>query len=138
MNIRTYHRLDYPHIKRLYETPGTFGGQFDEARDAQERLDALADSKPGSILVAEHEGAIVGTVTIFEDGRECWLYRFAVIPEYEQIVEELYRVATKMCREWGHQQLLVYAPAGDKKFEERYVGLGLTKGNDYTAYWAEL
>lgn len=138
MKTRPYNPLDYPHIKKLYETPGTFGGQFDEARDTQERLDTLADSKPGSILVAEEGDEIIGTVTIFEDGRECWLYRFAVLAEHDEATKVLYHAAVATCRDWGHEQLLVYAPAGNQMFEERYARLGLNKGNDYTVYWVDI
>jgi predicted N-acetyltransferase YhbS len=137
MNIRNYNpETDYPSIKALLNAENTFGGQFDEARDTKQRLDALEVSKPGSILVAAADGKIVGTVTLFEDGRSAWLYRFAVQPENEtEITKLLNENALNTMKERGHTQVLVYAPQGDQHFEDRYEELGFNKGNNFTAYW---
>ncbi len=140
MNIRNYNpETDYQGIEALLNAEGTFGGQFDEARDTKERLDVLEASKPGSILVAEDEGKIVGTVTLFEDGRSAWLYRFAVQQENEsEITELLNEKALETMKDLGHTQVLVYAPQGDEHFEDRYTSLGFNKGNDFTAYWQDI
>ncbi|MBI4121266.1 MAG: hypothetical protein HY457_03355 [Parcubacteria group bacterium] len=132
---RNYRLEDYAAVAILYKDSSTYGGQFDEARDALERLQKLVEEKPDAILVAEDEGVIVGTVTLFEDGRSAWLYRFAVKGEGLDIVNALYERAAQILKLKGHTQVLVYAPVGDKKFEERYGALGFTKGHDYTAYW---
>ena len=140
MNIRNYNpETDYPGIESLLKTENTFGGEFDEARDIKERLDALEASKPGSILVAEDEEKIVGTVTLFEDGRSAWLYRFAVQSKNEtEITKLLNERALETMRERGHTQVLVYAPQGDQHFEDRYTSLGFNKGNEFTAYWQDI
>jgi len=140
MNIRNYNpETDYQGIETLLNSEGTFGGQFDEARDTKERLDDLEVSKPGSILVAEDDEKIVGTVTLFEDGRSAWLYRFAVQQENEtEITKLLNEKALNTMKERGHTQVLVYAPQGDQHFEERYVELGFNKGNNFTAYWQDI
>lgn len=137
--VRTYKNEDYPAIETLYKEGTTFGGQFDEARDSREKLDNLSSKKPEAILVAELEGEVVGTVSLFEDGRAAWLYRFAVIEEEKnQVAKSLYKEAVLVFKKWGHSEVLVYAPAGDNHFAERYSELGFTKGLDYTAYFAQL
>lgn len=140
MNIRPYSPdTDYPGVERLYKLPNTFGGQFDTARDSKEKLDDLIRIKPNSILVAEEDDVIVGTVTIFEDGRSAWVYRFAVQRENEfEIASALWNEARRIAKEMGHSQILVYAPAGDADFEKRYAHLGFNKGSDFTAYWQDL
>ncbi len=140
MNVRPYNPdTDYVHIERLYKLPNSFGGQFDEARDVKEKLDALIDGKPGSILVATEGDAVVGTITLFEDGRSAWLYRFAVEKECElEIASALWTEAKKIMKQLGHSQILVYAPLGDSDFEKRYTSLGFNKGGDFTAYWQNL
>lgn len=139
MEVRFYTSEDYSEIEKLYKESSTFGGQFDEARDTKERLDVLISKKPKSILVAEDMGRIVGTVTLFEDGRSAWLYRCAVLFDYEKLVIPLLVTRAKeVLKESGHTQVLVYAPAGDPHFEERYTNVGFTKGNDFTAYWQDL
>lgn len=123
----------------LYKTSETYGGQYDEARDTAERLRSLFEQKPDAILVAEDDGSIVGTVTLFEDGRSAWLYRFAVQIKNEEVIsKELSQRALLILKEKGHTQVLVYAPAADPHFKDRYTTLGFIKGNDFTAYWQDI
>lgn len=140
LTIRPYNVADYSHVVQLYKDSSLYGGQYDDARDSEAQLAKLSASKPEAILVAEtstHD--IVGTVTLFEDGRAAWLYRFAVARENEtHIARALYDRARQICREKGHTQVLVYAPKDDEHFEERYRALGFTKGNDFTAFWMDI
>lgn len=78
MRIRNYQSADYDQLKALYLDSSTFGGQFDEARDASDRLQKKIEADPDAILVAELENKIVGTVSLIDDGRVAWLFRFAV------------------------------------------------------------
>jgi hypothetical protein len=136
ITIRPYNaHLDYEWIVALYRDSDTFGGQYDDARDSEEKLALVADK----ILVAVAEEAIVGTVTIFEDGRAAWLYRFAVDTHYEkEVAPLLYAQAKTMLSELGHTQVLVYAPAWNESFESRYNSLGFQTWSDYTCYWQDI
>lgn len=138
MKIRPYQPTDYEQIKVLLTAPDTYGGVFDEARDSADRLASLEAAKPNSILVAETDRQVVGTVTLFEDGRAAWLYRFAVSRIQEEATRLLKDAAVAELQARGHTQVLVYAPQGDQHFEDRYAALGFTKGTDFTAYWQEL
>ena len=139
IKIRNYNLSDYPSIESLYRERSTFGGHFDEARDSASRLDSLVKIKPDSILVAEEDGLILGTVTLFEDTRAAWLYRFAVQKEKEfEVSQLLWNSIKDVARQRGHTQVIVYAPVGDEGFRDRYIKLGFNKGDDYTAYWRDL
>ncbi len=139
INIRNYNSNDYSSIESLYKDSATFGGQFDEARDSKEQIDKLVSDKPEAVLVAEVNGEIGGTVTIFEDGRSAWLYRFAVKKDMEaEVTELLWAKAKEIVKRKGHTQVLVYAPVGNGDFEHRYLNLGFTKGSDFTAYWQDI
>ncbi|MFM2340149.1 MAG: hypothetical protein RLZZ360_785 [Candidatus Parcubacteria bacterium] len=140
MKIRDYNpETDFDAVKSLLCDSSTYGGDFDEARDSKDRIDTLGQQKPGSVLVAELDNEIVGTVTLFEDGRSAWLYRFAVAKTHEDIVTDaLWQAAKEIMRSWGHTQILVYAPAHDAAFSSRYSKLGFTAGNDFTAYWQNI
>ncbi len=139
LNIRPYNpTIDYLAVKSLYLDSATFGGQFDEARDSEDRLRDLIRQKPEAILVAENDSNIVGTVTIFEDGRSVWLYRFAVKNQDMEVTRQLWDYAKEKCKKLGHTQVLVYAPEGNDAFEERYTMIGFTKGGNFTAYWQNL
>ena len=85
------------------------------------------------------DNLIVGTITLFEDGRSAWLYRFAVKKEYEEEATlALWNMAKMIMQSRGHTQVLVYAPANDTNFGERYNNLGFTAGGNYTAYWQDI
>lgn len=138
--IRNYKPSDYQNIADLYKRSELFGGQFDENRDSEESLARKSSEDPESILICELDGRILGTVSLIEDGRVAWLFRFAVIKDvHEQAVTQaLSEKALEILRGRGHKQVLVYAPAGDKGFEERYASLGFEKGNEYTCYWKDI
>jgi predicted N-acetyltransferase YhbS len=138
MLIRNYKTEDYDSVTSLYKDSTTYGGQFDEDRDSKERLDKLVTNKPDAILIAEDNGNILGTITLFEDGRSAWLFRFAVAENSINVARELYVRAVEILKSKGHKQVLVYAPTGNEQFEGRYKELKFNKGDDYTCYWQEL
>ncbi len=141
MNIKIsyYQDSDYEEVLALYNDGKTFGGQYDDARDTKEKLSTLIEMKIWSILVAKIDNRIVGTVTLFEDSRAAWLYRFAVQKENElEISKKLSQEALSILKEKGHSQVLVYAPAENKNFENRYLQLAFNKGGDYTCYWRDI
>jgi hypothetical protein len=135
---RSYQDSDYDNLKALYQHSEWYGGQFDEARDGRERLAAKWASDPESIVVYEKEGSIVGTVSIVDDGRVAMLFRLVVTNNDPTITKELYDYAVKILRKRGHEQVLVYTPVADKPLHNRYEQLGMTRGSDYTCYWAAL
>ena len=140
MIVRGYTPDDYSQVAALYKQPGLYGGQFDEARDAPDRLEAKIKQDPLSILVAEHESRIVGTVSLIEDARVAWLFRFAVenSGNSQAITTVLQARAENILRGRGHQQVLVYPAAGDASLDARYLAAGLRKGQDYTCFWKPL
>lgn len=135
MKIRTYGPSDYEQLKALYLNGSFYGGQFDEARDSEERLNKTGRD---SILVAEDGGVIVGTVSLIDDGRVAWLFRFAVKDNNQETSRALKERAVEVLKSRGHMQVLVYSPMNNEQLDQRYKDLGFNKGGDYTAYWLEL
>ena len=136
MNIRPYVPDDYNVVSDLYKSPG-FGGQFDEDRDSKERLDEQSAKDPNSILVAEQDGKVVGTVSILADKRFAWLMRFVV--RDPRAVDALCGKSYEILKERGHSQVLVYAPANDSSFKILYENLGFREGvQSYDVFWRTL
>jgi hypothetical protein len=136
MDIRSYVPDDYEAIFDLYKSPG-FGGQFDEDRDSKVRLDEQSAKDSNSILVAEQDGAVVGTVSILADKRFAWLMRFVV--RDPRAVEALLNKACEILKNRGHSQILVYAPANDSSFKIFYENLGFQEGlQSYNVFWKPL
>ena len=126
---------DYEKLKQLYEQREWYGGVFDEARDGRERLAKKIADDPEAILVYEQDGELLGTISIIEDGRVAWLYRF-VVPGFDpEISRQLYERATGVLKSRGHREVLIYSTAGECKLDEHYKSLGMTKGGNYTCFW---
>lgn len=138
MQIRNYKPSDYEQLKALYLDASIFGGQFDEARDSEERLKKKIEADPEAILVAEIDGDLVGSVSLIDDGRVAWLFRFAVKDNDLEVAEKLKNQAIEILKGRGHKQVLVYSPAGNSMLDNKYEKLGFSKGDDYTCYWQEL
>ena len=136
--IRSYKAPDYEQLKALYLDGSNFGGQFDEARDAADRLQRKIEADPDAIIVAEQDGKLVGTVSLIDDGRVAWLFRFAVPQDRLDVVQALHDKATALLKERGHAEVLVYTPVGNQDLNSRYEQLGFTKGGDYACYWKGL
>lgn len=139
ISVRPYQPSDYPALKALYESNDTFGGQFDTDRDSEQRINKQIAFDKDSVLVAEKEGKLVGSVSILQNPRLAWLMRFAVAAEYEQeVTQSLFEEASRILKEKGHLQVLVYAAKENGKFRERYLNLGFAEGNSYTSFFREL
>jgi len=139
MIIRSYHDQDYPQVLKLYNQNELYGGQFDKNRDSRKRLKDKILSDHESILVAEDNKQIVGTVSIIDDGRVAWLFRFCVTNDQDKkIAEELFNKARETLKKRGHKQVLVYSPTKIVRLSDRYEMLGFNKGNDYTCFWKDL
>lgn len=120
---------------------GLYGGQFDADRDSVERVNALSTKDPESILVCEDENKIVGTVSLIENGRVAWWFRFAVEDSdtSSEVVQALYDTAAKILKSRGHTQVLIYSPVGNEALNMRYEkSLHFVKGNNFTCFWKEL
>lgn len=134
--IRPYVPADYEAVSELYKVPSLYGGQFDEDRDSKNRLDEQSAKDAESILVAEENGKIVGTVSILADKRFAWLMRFAV--QQPEAITALCDKACAVLKARGHSQVLVYAPT-DSSFKLRYESLGFNGGQQsYDVFWRTL
>lgn len=138
MIIRAYKSSDYNQVASLYKQSHLYGGQFDENRDSSEKLNKLIKADPEAILVAERRDKIIGTVSLIEDGRVAWLFRFAVMQGEDEVTLKLYEEATGILKAREHSQVIVYSPADNKELYKRYESLGFNKGDTYTAFWRDI
>lgn len=138
--VRPYQSGDYDSLKRLYEQGDLYGGQFDPARDAPEKIAAVIAADPQSILMCEKAGEIIGTISLIDNGRIAWLFRFAVEKgdDEKQAAKALHAIACDILKLRGHAQVLVYTPAGNAHLNQRYFDLGMNKGGDYSCFWQGL
>jgi len=140
ITVRNYTNGDYDKVVALYKETEMPGSEFDLNRDSKERLQKRIESDPDSILLAELNGEVVGSVSLIEDGRVAWLFRFRVkeIEGDEEIAEQLLDRAVEALQNKGHHQVLVYTPVGETKFQQRYKNFGFSKGHEYACFWKDI
>jgi len=136
--IRSYQDSDYEKLKELYQHSDWFGGVFDEARDGKKKLADKITDDPESIWVYEKNGELIGSISLIDDGRVAWVFRFVVKDNDSKIAKELYDNALPILKKRGHTQVIAYSPVDDEILGKRYSNLGMTKGNSYTAYWTNI
>jgi hypothetical protein len=136
--IRSYRDADYDQIKELYGHKELYGGVFDKARDSREILASKIKQDPEAILVCDRDGEIVGTLSLIDDGRVAWLYRFIVKGFDPKITKQLYDKASATLKSRGHTQVLVYSDPNSLELQHRYSELGMNRGDNYECYWREL
>lgn len=74
--IRAFRESDYDAVVHVWRDAGL----TIKPSDTLPELRKLIERNPGLFLVAEDEGAVVGTVIGAWDGRRAWIYHLAVLP----------------------------------------------------------
>lgn len=136
--VRGYQDADYEKLKALYVHLEWYGGIFDESRDGRERLAKKIIDDPEAILVYEENGTLLGTISIIEDGRVAWLYRFIAKDFEPEVTRQLYDAAIAILKDRGHDQVLVYSSNDSRTLDQCYASLGMTKGSSYSCFWQDI
>jgi GNAT superfamily N-acetyltransferase len=109
--IRAARRDDVPALVAAYEwlfaPPGVRPPMWDPER-AAERLRALIDGDDGEVLVADHDGAVVGICTVMLDidsvrfGRRAWVEDLAVHADHRSAGHG--KALLDSAKEWGRSR----------------------------------
>ena len=110
--------------------------------DTAAELAKLIRHDAGSLLVAEHEGRVAGTVIAGWNGWRGSLYRLAVEPElrHRGIATELVRRAVEMLQRGGARRIdafVVTADADAVAFWDRLVRIGVVRDTPKLRYIVE-
>jgi len=138
INIRLYENRDFKELVRLYKDTSTYGGNYDEARDTEDRLAQTAEE--GNLLVAEAYGKLVGSVMILDNPHSFWLLRFVIdltVKAGDEIAGRLMEKVDDIATARGHHNVIVYTNPNDDPLNERYKKLNFTQSSDYRCYWKE-
>ncbi len=136
--IRRYRDSDYAQLKALYQHSELYGGEFSEHRDGRKVLAKKINTDPDTIWVYETDGELAGTISVIDDSRVAWLYRFVVRDHDQAIATKLYDKAVEILKARGHEEVLVYTSADEDQLLGRYESLGMNRGDDYTCYWVHI
>ncbi len=122
MLIRTFRLGDYAAITRIWQETGL-------EQTEMESLDALAKQLAWDselVMVAEHEGEVVGVVVGTIDGTRAYFYRLAVDPKMQGtgIGRKLVEAIENRFRQRGVNHVLIMVNQDNKKVLPFYHSLG--------------
>jgi ribosomal protein S18 acetylase RimI-like enzyme len=108
MEIREFHPGDGPALRALWRAAG-----FRLMGDDDRGLAAFAARNPGLFLVADSDGAVIGSVLGAWDGRRGWLYHVTVAPDHRRtgLATELVDRAEAGLKDVGCERALVIVEA---------------------------
>lgn len=135
VSVRPYQPDDYTSVKRNLEE----GGIFYDDMDSAERLEQKIKRNPGSVIVAERNGEVVGNVFLIEDGWAAFVFRLAVSKEHRKqgIGSGLMKAVEDEARKRGYSELHILVGEEEKDLQDYYEALGYGKGNLYRWMYRE-
>ena len=139
MRIRYYKQTDYKKLIDLYKLSDQF--KFDEVTDSEEGITRKIEKDPESLLVAEENGQIVGSVSIIEDGRIGLLFRLIASPDNpnkDDILKALVEKSESILKNRGYLEMHNTAPTNDLNALMERRKLKFRKGNVYTWFWKKI
>lgn len=125
--IRYYNPNDYSAVKRNMEE----GGLYYPEIDSEHRLNDKINRNPGSILIAELNGEVVGNVLIMEDGWGPFFFRFAVAKDHRNkgIGSRLVEKVEGILAAKGYQEVYCLVNDGDTELKTYYKKRGFQEGD---------
>lgn len=138
MKIRNYTNDDYREVTSILKDSDL----FDEVWDSEDNLKSLVANNPESILVAEDQGKIIGTVFIIPYGEKVsYLFRLAVKQAYRKqgIASTLIEKAEEIVGQVGTTELGLYVDSGNMNLHAFYKKRGFNiSPKTYHYMWKEL
>ena len=127
IHIRPYTTNDYTWVRRNMEE----GGLYYPEIDAEQKLNEKITRNPGSILVAELNGEVVGNVLIMEDGWGPFFFRLAVAKEYRHkgIGSRLVGEVEDILAIKGYREVYCLVKDNDTELKEYYKERGFKEGD---------
>jgi len=125
IKIRNYKDSDYKDVKLNLKQ----GGNFNPIPDKRDAFKRKIKANPGSIIVAEVDGKVIGQQFIIEDQWKSYLSRLSVRKEYKKkgIGALLMKEAEKRLKQKGTKYLSFYVREKDfLKLKSYYKKLGYT------------
>jgi len=122
MDIRDYKDSDYSEVAAILKEATLFSQKLDTVHNLHEKI----THSPGSILVAEVEGRVVGTIYIIFDRWQSLIHHLAVKEEYRKqgIGTQLMKEAEIRIENFGSPRVSGTIRENSPHLEKYYTELG--------------
>jgi len=136
MHIRPYLPSDYDRVRGLLIE----GKIFDEVWDSQANLTEKISLAPESILVAELDDLVVGSIYIMSDGWCAFIYRLIVQDDQRRqgVGTKLMEAAEAQLRSKGVPEVCLYVTEENPALQDWYAKRGYGGTNRYRSMWKKL
>ncbi|OGK59178.1 hypothetical protein A3G67_01455 [Candidatus Roizmanbacteria bacterium RIFCSPLOWO2_12_FULL_40_12] len=132
--IRQYKDSDYPAVKELYLE----GDLYSEEIDSRERLKSKSEKDPESLIIAESEGKVVGSVSTIDDERFAFIFRLVVSKKYQKkgIGKKLVSAAEELLKKRKYEMIYMLVNDNDEGLLNYYEKQGYKRGqNPHRFMW---
>ena len=108
------------------------GGLFNPATDNQRTLSRIVKKYPGTVLVAEQNKKVIGTISV-QLGRVPMLFRLATLKENRQqgVGSLLLKEAEKRIKKAGYKESYLLAENRNSRLQGFYSKVGYLSGGVY-------
>lgn len=136
MDIRTYTNEDFTGVRRVLNATDLFVPAVDTRKRFQDKI----ERHPDSIIVAERDDAVVGTVFVTDDATTVLITRLAVLPDHQGqgIGRSLLDAAESWLVERGTRIAVAFAETSDPELLDWYRERGYTNKGQYEMMWKDL
>lgn len=138
LKIRNYKSTDYKELAENLKEAGL----FDEIWDSEENVSGMIKSNPESVLVAEKDGKVVGSVFLVNQGPKLlYLFRLVVKKEYrgKGIATKLIEKAEGIAKKNGARELGMYVDSSNQELHKFYGKRSFKKSKStYFYMWKEI
>lgn len=126
---------DYLAVKHLLEE----AEMFDPAWDDEERLKQKSLQKPDTIIIAEINDEVVGSVYLVDDFFP-FIFRLVVKDKYRRrgIGVKLMEETMLRAKQHGHTEVALFVDADNTDLQQWYRKLGFEDGGIYKSMWRKL
>lgn len=118
MIIRFYKKEDYSNLKKLYQKTELYV----EPNDSKENVTKQIEFDKESIIIAEENNTIIGSVIIVFSPWESFIFHLAILPEYQNqgIGSKLLNEAEKQLKKKGAKKVSLFVHIENKKLINFY------------------
>jgi len=138
MKIRNYNSNDYLEVITILKDSDL----FDEVWDSEENLKSMITRNSQSILVAEEQSKVIGSIFIIPYGKKVsYFFRLAVKKEFRKqgVATSLIKKSEETVRQRGTKELGFYVDSGNINLQKFYKKRGFkTSSKTYYYMWKEL
>lgn len=134
--VRAYNpKTDFEPVKRNLQADN----MFDEEWDSEERLEKSVSERPKSILIAEEDGEVIGS--IFQTDRLYpYFWRLVVRKDYrgKGVGERLLNAVEQQLKEEGHKEIGIFIDETHEEVKGWYIKRGFKPTGLYRAMWKRI